>query len=105
MKRRGFLHGMWTGVFLIGLLLALPGPAAASGFIHAQQHVPFTHAFQQHRFGQFGNQHHPGFFQQRHHGFRHDDHRRFDHGRRFHHPGFFQHHGFHGGSRTIFIWR
>jgi len=108
MTSRGLKHAIRAGAFLAGLVLALPGPAAANGFIHAQQHVPFTHAFQQHQFGQFGN-HQPHVFRD-HRGFLRRDHPQFQH-----HQGGFQHnnfrhggfrpHGFHGGSRTIFIWR
>ena len=111
MKSRGIKYALWTGAFLIGLLLALPGPAGASGFTHAQQHGTFRHAFQQHRFGHSGGHQQPHFFRddrgfRRHHqhGFNHG-HRHFDHGRRFQHPGSFNSHpGFHGG-RVIFWWK
>lgn len=109
MTSRGLTHAIRAGAFLAGLVLALPGPAAATGFIHAQQHVPFTHAFQQHHgFGQFGH-HQPHVFRD-HRGFLRRDHPQFHH-----HQGGFQHnnfrhggfrpHGFHHGSRTFFFWR
>ena len=103
MKSRGLRDAIGIGAFLIGLVLALPGPTAATGFIHAQQHVPFTHGFQQHRFGYFGYHHSP-YFLRDHRGFLHRHHH-FDYGSRFYHPGFFYPQGFQGGSRTIFIWR
>ncbi|MDZ4340647.1 MAG: hypothetical protein U1B94_10605 [candidate division NC10 bacterium] len=111
MKSRGITQVVWTGAFLIGLLLALPGPAGASGFTHAQQHGTFRHAFQQHRFGNSGQRHNPRFFRDDR-GFRrrHDPHFRrdnhgFRHDHRFRHPGFFHSHpGIHGG-RVIFWWK
>ena len=108
MKSRGLRHAIGIGAFLIGLVLALPGPAAATGFIHAQQHGSFTHGFQQHRFGTFGFHHDPHVFRD-HRGFLRRDHPQFHHGHGFHQNKFnhggFHHPGFHGGSRTIFIWR
>jgi len=113
MKSRGLKQAIWAGAFLTGLALALPGPAAATGFIHARRAVPFTHGFQQHRFGHFGHHHQPRFFRD-HRGFLHRHDPTFHHGQGFHHHGFhhhgfhhggFHHPGFYGGSRTIFIWR
>ena len=108
MKSRGLRHAIGIGAFLIGLVLALPGPAAATGFSHSQRHAPSSHGFQQHQFRHFGY-HQPYFFRdhrgflhrynpnfwQYHHGF---------HQNKFHHGGFHPY-GFYGGSRTIFIWR
>jgi len=102
MKSRGLRHAIGIGAFLIGLVLVLPGPAAATGFTHAHRHGSSTHGFQQHRFGYFG--HHQPYFFRDHRGFLHRHHH-FDHGSRFYHPGFFYPQGFYGGSRTIFIWR
>jgi len=102
MKSCGLRHAIGIGAFLIGLVLALPGPAAATGFIHAHRHGSSTHGFQQHRFGYFG--HHQPYFFRDHRGFLHRHHH-FDYGSRFYHPGFFHPQGFYGGSRTIFIWR
>lgn len=109
MTSRGLRHAIRAGAFLAGLVLVLPGPAAATGFIHAQQHVPFTHAFQQHHgFGQFGH-HQPHVFRD-HRGFLRRDHPQFHHHQggfqhhKFHHGGF-RPHGFHHGSRTFFFWR
>jgi len=102
MKSCGLRHAIGIGAFLIGLVLALPGPAAATGFIHAHRHGSSTHGFQQHRFGYFG--HHQPYFFRDHRGFLHRHHH-FDHGSRSYHPGFFYPQGFYGGSRTIFIWR
>jgi len=111
MKSRGLRHAIGIGAFLIGLVLALPGPAAATGFSHPQRHAPSSHGFQQHQFRHFGY-HQPYFFRD-HRGFLHRDHPQFHHGHGFRHHGFHHHkfhhggfhHGFHGGSRTIFIWR
>jgi len=102
MKSRGLRHAIGIGAFLIGLVLALPGPAAATGFSYPQRHAPSSHGFQQHQFRHFGY-HQPYFFRD-HRGFLHRHHH-FDHGSRFYHPGFFHPQGFYGGSRTIFIWR
>ncbi|MGH7404968.1 MAG: hypothetical protein ACREJL_07475 [Candidatus Methylomirabilales bacterium] len=115
MTSRGLTHAIRAGAFLAGLVLALPGPAAATGFIHAQQHVPFTHAFQHPGFGHFGHHQphvfrdHRGFhrrdhphFHHHHHGFRH--HQGGFHHNNFRHGGF-RPHDFHHGSRTFFFWR
>jgi hypothetical protein len=102
MKSRGLRHTIGIGAFLIGLVLALPGPAAATGFIYSRPYTPFTHGFQQHQFRHFGY-YRPYFFRG-HRGFLHRQYH-FDYGSRFYHPGFSYPQGFYGGSRTIFIWR
>ena len=108
MKSRGLRNAIGIGAFLIGLVLALPGPAAATGFSYPQRHAPSSHGFQQHQFRHFGY-HQPYFFRD-HRGFLHRYNPNFSHyhhgfhQNKFHHGGFHPY-GFYGGSRTIFIWR
>jgi hypothetical protein len=102
MKNRGFRHAIGIGVFLMGLVLALPGPAAATGFVHGYRHGYSTYGVPQHRLGYFGY-HQPYFFRDHRGSLRR--HPRFHYGSRFYHPGLFHPQGFYGCSRTIFIWR